>query len=138
VPGWLETAAEPPALARRRRMPTSAARNCAGPLRMNKRQILGSRPRSVASCRRCGRRRRKSSDSLFVGQVLAPLARHHHRASVVAILRQGRQLTLNRYSPDGDLDEAEIGAADGVIQAESVDGRLAVIKTIGDAVIAAF
>jgi hypothetical protein len=45
---------------------------------------------------------------------------------------------LNRYSPDGDLDEAEIGAADGVIQAESVDGRLAVIKTIGDAVIAAF
>ena len=102
-------------------MPTSAGGNYAGPLRRNKQQTSVIHPRNVALCRQCGRRHRKSSDSQFVAQVVAPLARHYHRASIAAILRQRRQPHLDRYSPDGDLDEAEIGAADGVIQAKSVD-----------------
>ena len=75
-------------------MPTSAGGNYAGPLRMNKRQISVIPPRNVALCRRCGRRHRKSSDSQFVAQVVAPLTRHYHRQLSLQSFDNGASRTL--------------------------------------------
>jgi hypothetical protein len=111
-------------------MPTSAGGNYAGPLRMNKRQTSVIHPRNVALCRRCGRRHRKSSDSQFVAQVVAPLTRHYHRAAIVAILRQRRQPHLDRYSSDGDLEEAEIGAADGLFKPKASTSTAGAVRRL--------